>query len=115
MKQKSVFFLLVVALLFLASAAFVGAQSSVTLTNPLAVGDDFQTILEAIGDWLVFIGAPIAIFMIMLGGFWILTSGGKPEKIEKGKQTILWTVVGYGILLLGTEIAQLISEFFKKP
>lgn len=92
------------------------AANAITLENPLGEkgGDDFFSLLKVIGDWLVLIGAPIAIFMILIGAFHILTSAGEPEKIKRGKSTILWTVVGYAILLLGTEITSLISDFFSK-
>ncbi len=81
------------------------------LTNPL--GDEnmtFAQILCKIGDWLIQIGAPVAVLMVLVGAFQIMTSGGEPEKLNKGKKTILWTVVGYGILLLGWGIAEIIAN-----
>jgi hypothetical protein len=101
---------------FFAGIPFVYAQApeSIELRNPLAAGNDLESVLKSVGDWLILIATPIAIFMILVGAFWILVSGGEPDKIKKGKQTILWTLIGYAILLLGTEIANLISGFFSQ-
>lgn len=87
-------------------------NKSVSLENPLK-WDNIQDILKGVSDWLISFGAPIAIFMILVGAFMFLTSGGEPAKVERGKKTILWTIIGYGILLLGTEITKIVSDFFK--
>lgn len=83
---------------------------AVTLDNPLKNSDTFEKILCNVGNWLIGIAAPIAVFMVLIGAFQIMTSGGEPEKLNKGKKTILWTVVGYGILLIGWGIAEVIAN-----
>ena len=94
----------------------VKAQESVTLENPLKNGGSFEEILKAIGDFIILIGAPIAVLMILIGAFQIMTSGGEPEKLTRGKKTILWTAIGYGILVIGWGIADVISGVLKvKP
>lgn len=83
---------------------------AVSLENPLSGGDTFEQILCTVGDWLRDIGIPIAVIMILVGAFQLMTSGGEPEKLNRGKKTILWTVVGYAILFIGWGIAEVISN-----
>lgn len=114
MKKIVVSFFFLVALFgFFQSASAAGTP--VTLENPLKNSDgssveSFTALLKTIGDWLIKIGAPIAIFMIILGGFQIMISGGKPDKIKTGKQTILWTIVGYAILVIGWGIVEIVNN-----
>lgn len=84
---------------------------ALTLDNPLGSNDmGFEEILCKIGNWLIQIGAPIAVFMILVGAFFIMISGGEPDKLNKGKKIILWTVVGYAILVIGWGIAKIIAN-----
>ena len=87
------------------------ALAQVTLSNPIG-GEDmtFEQILCTVGDWLTKIGAPIAVFMILVGAFFIMTSGGEPEKLNKGKKAILWTIIGYAILVVSWGIAKIIAN-----
>lgn len=41
----------------------------------------------------------IAVIMIIIGGFHYMTSQGSPEKVQKGKNTILYGIVGLVICL----------------
>lgn len=36
----------------------------------------------------------VALVMFLWGGFLYLTSGGKPEKIQTGQRTLVWTAIG---------------------
>lgn len=90
---------------------FHKALAAVSLDNPLGGGDmTFEQILCKVGDWIISIGAPVAVFMILIGAFFIMTSFGEPEKLSKGKKAILWTLIGYAILLLGWGIANVIAK-----
>ena len=44
------------------------------------------------------ISGSIALLMIVYGGFVWLTSRGEPDKIKKGQQTIVWSVIGIAVL-----------------
>lgn len=48
--------------------------------------------------------------MILWGGFQILTSAGDPEKLKNGKQTILYAVLGFLIVLAANGAVSLLSE-----
>ena len=56
------------------------------------------------------ISPPIAVLMVIVSGFQIMTAGGDPGKIKSAKATLLWTVVGFVIILLGSFLAELVAE-----
>jgi hypothetical protein len=85
------------------------SQTKITLPNPLGVGT-FAELIARIQKWLLYIGAPILTLMIIIGAFQILTAGGVPEKITKGRHTITYAIIGYALLLLSTGIMTIIEN-----
>jgi len=86
--------------------------NQICLPNPLGRTDSISELIKEIVDWLAQIGGIIAVGMIIWGAIQMLTAGGNPEKIEKAKKTIFWTVVGYAIILIGWGIETIIRNFF---
>jgi len=52
-----------------------------------------------------------AFAMLLVGGFKILTSGGNPDNMEAGKQTLTYAIIGLAVAALGYFIIQFISTF----
>ena len=50
----------------------------------------------------------VAVIVIILGGFYFLTSTGDPAKIKKGKDTILWVIVGFVVVLFSFAVVNFI-------
>ena len=56
----------------------------------------------------------VAVFVIILGGFNMMTSSGDPGKVKKGKDTILWGVIGLVVCILSYAIVQwVVNNIFK--
>ncbi len=56
----------------------------------------------------------VAVFVIILGGFNMMTSSGDPGKVKKGKDTILWGVIGLVVCILSYAIVQwVVNNLFK--
>lgn len=87
-KLKKIFFL---ALLFFPSMAF--AQRKTTLTNPLGNRSPETIVGDAISYILGFIGV-IALVVFIVGGITWMTSMGNPDKVKKGKDTLVWGALG---------------------
>ncbi|MEK7542842.1 MAG: pilin [Patescibacteria group bacterium] len=85
---------------------------SVELPNPLGT-TSISDLLKKIIDWIIELGAPVAVIMVVFGAFKMLFSGGDPEKFASGRKTILYTVMGYGIIFLAWSIASLIENILK--
>jgi len=75
------------------------AQTSKVLTNPLGTASPEELIGRIIKAVLGIVGS-IALLMFIYGGFLWLTSGGSPEKIKKGKDVLVWAVIGLAIIFL---------------
>ncbi|MBI2035332.1 MAG: hypothetical protein HYT12_01465 [Candidatus Liptonbacteria bacterium] len=82
--------------------------SRVTIDPPFS-GTLLQ-VLERIANFLILIGAPIATIMILYGAFQILTAGAKSEQFTKGKNTIIYAAVGYGIIIIARGITSIVVD-----
>lgn len=80
------------------------------LCNPLR-GTLFDLIDNIMG-FLMVAGAVVLPFVIIYAAFQMMTAGGDPEKFQTGKKTILYAVIGYGIILLSRGLVYVIAGFF---
>ena len=81
----------------------------IELENPLEVGS-FEEILDVVASFLFTISIPLLTVIILLGGFFILTAAGNPDRLRRGKQIILWGVVGFVIILVAGGVSTLVSN-----
>ncbi len=81
------------------------------LTNPLGENTTFEGLIGTLIEWLIKIGAPILVIFIIWGGFQILTAGDNENKYKSGKNTIMYAVIGYAIILLAGGLISVIKEF----
>ena len=89
------------------SSAVQEAQNGTDGVNPGANGslmDSIKLILNAVFG---IIGV-IAVIMIILGGISYATSQGDPGKVKKGKDTILYGVIGLIVALLAFAIVNFV-------
>ncbi|MEE8131627.1 MAG: pilin [Candidatus Paceibacterota bacterium] len=107
-----VLFLGLSLIISVALSAGVGQTPGVTLPNPLGA-DNITDILKNIVNYLIKIGAPILAIMILIGGFQILTAGDNPEKVKTGRHTILYSVIGYAIILSAWGIVAIIEKLLE--
>ncbi|MDD5291106.1 MAG: pilin [Patescibacteria group bacterium] len=81
-----------------------GVESKpVTLDNPLgktAAGKDIspQELIGRIISAVLGIVGSLALAMFIYGGFTIMTAAGTAEKVEKGKQILIWAAIGLIII-----------------
>jgi hypothetical protein len=61
----------------------------------------------------VYIAPPIVTLMILFAAFQILTAGDNPEKLTSAKNMILWTVIGYVIILIAWGITSIIQQLLR--
>jgi membrane protease YdiL (CAAX protease family) len=105
-KLRRVFF---TGLLFVASAFSLPALA-VELTDPLNAGGDIRIVIGRIIRALLGLSGALALLMFVWGGFQWIVSGGEKEKIEKGKRTLVWAVIGlFFIFIAYTVVYALIS------
>jgi hypothetical protein len=54
--------------------------------------------IYTVTDWIFYIVIAVALIFIILGAFSIITAGGSPEKVQSGRNYIVYAVIG---LLVG--------------
>ena len=88
---------------------------SYTLPNPLGSGNTtIAQIIQNVAYYLsVYIAPPIVTLMILFAAFQILTAGDNPERLKSAKGIILWTVVGYVIILISWGITSIIQQLLR--
>lgn len=98
-------FKIIVKNVFYSVAAFslfaMPAYAKVTLKNPLK--KEFEDPAQAIGTVIkavMGIVGSIALAMFIYGGLLWLTSGGNPDKIKKGKDVLMWAVIGMIVIFV---------------
>lgn len=90
------YFLSVLSLCFLFTNRVLADNIEVvSLQNPLDIKtDDPAVIIGIVIQAFLGIVGSVALVMMVYGGFQWLTAAGNEEKIKKGTQTMLWSVVG---------------------
>lgn len=76
-----------------------GSQTTKGITNPLKTAD-LPTLIGQIIKAILGIVGSIALLMFIYGGFLWLTSAGAEQKITKGKQVLVWAIIGLAIIFL---------------
>lgn len=78
--------------------------------NPL---DDvtITELLQKILTGLTALAIPVVTVIIVIGAYYIITSGGNPGRRTKGKDYILWAAIGFAILLLADSVVFILSDF----
>lgn len=92
--MRTVVFGSLAAVVFLLSADAVVAAS---LTNPLGTTDVNVLVGGIIRSVLGVVGV-IALVVIIYGGFEMLTSAGNEERVERGREALLWAVIGIAVI-----------------
>ena len=70
-------------------------------TNSVVVpeGPDLFVVVQNLLNVTFAVVGIIAVIMIIIGGFYYMTSQGEPERVQKGKNTILYGIIGLIICL----------------
>ena len=85
------------------------AQEDVHLKPPLDT-TTIEGVIAGMVNFLFTIGVVLAPLLIIIGGFLFVTAGGNLEQINRGKKIILWTIIGFLIILLAQGIIQVVED-----
>lgn len=87
-------------------------DTDITIRNPLEGIGTFGQVADKIAQFLIIIGGPLVAIMILVGGYWMVTSGGNSERFTQGRKTILYAVIGFAVILLAQGVAAIIQNIF---
>ncbi|HRY62278.1 MAG TPA: TrbC/VirB2 family protein [Candidatus Paceibacterota bacterium] len=90
-----------------ADAPGVGSDSLNPLGSNTGSLEQFVTNIIKV---LLNIAIPITALAIVYIGFWFVTAKGNPGELSKAKDALLWTLVGFAILLGARAIVGIISS-----
>lgn len=79
------------------------------LQNPLAATTT-DVLIATVGQFLIKISTALLVIFILWGALQLMTSGGSPERVEKGRKTIYWAILGFIVLLVAGGIGALIAN-----
>ena len=86
-------------------------QASTIVSNPeVCEGNDLNSIITIIINTLIFGIGIVAVIMIIMGGINYATSQGDPAKVKKGKDTILYGIIGLVVSLLAFAIVNFVLQ-----
>lgn len=105
MKKK----LAILIFLSLVSPFLVSAQ--ITIPNPVKA-QSLGEFIEKIATFIFNVALAIFPLMIVIAGFYMVTAAGDPAKVETGKKIILWTLIGFFIILLAKGLIEFLRQIF---
>jgi len=85
-----------------------GDGITIEIKNPLAA-ENFEDIINNLIDFVFNIAIVLTPLMIILGGVLFVTAAGNLEQVTRAKKIIIWTLVGFFIVLLAKGISDLIA------
>ncbi|MFH0818772.1 MAG: hypothetical protein V1898_02140 [Patescibacteria group bacterium] len=95
-----------IAIIFMAMPFTVLAGG---LQNPIKADNPVEIIALILKAMLGVLGG-VTLIMFIYGGFMLIFSGGGEEKLKKGRDTLLWAIIGMAVVLSSYSI---LSYFFK--
>lgn len=103
-------FLSILVLSILLVPIAVLADNIVVIENPLGEGTQFQDIVDRLIDFIFNIAIIVAPLMIMVGAFLLVTAGGNAQQVIRAKNLMLWTAIGFAIVLFSKGILVIINQ-----
>ena len=82
-------------------------DGKITLESPFGAVT-FDEMINRILSWLWPLSGAIAVLMILVGAYYLVLSGGSPEKIATGKKIIIYALIGFAIITISNGIISLV-------
>lgn len=82
--------------------------------DPTECGEEqlLQLGVSVINFMIDFLAFPLVVIFFLWGGFLLLTSGGSPDRIERGKKAITGAVIGLVIVLTSVVVINVFLDTF---
>lgn len=76
---------------------------------------DLEGILNSVIGYVFMIATVITPILILIGGFYFMTSGGEIERVNTAKRIITYTVIGYSIILFSRGLVYILKDILGAP
>lgn len=111
-KIKKIYFVLVVSLFVVGYFLLVNiclAGDKLSIDDPLK-GKDLPTLVGNVITTILGLVGVLALLMFIYGGILWMTSAGSAEKIKKGKDTIVWAILGLAFIFFSYAVLEFILK-----
>jgi len=110
MRKKCIILVVVLISLLAINYARCAADSTVTLPNPLKGQDDIPVLVGNAINYILGMLGVLALVMFIYGGLMWMTSGGAADKIKKGKDTLVWAILGMALVFFSYALLDFILK-----
>jgi len=83
-------------------------QGTLCIENPICA-DSFEELISSLIDGIFWLAIVVCPLMVIIGAFFYLTSAGNPEKIRTAKNILLYTAIGFAIIMFAKAIMAIIE------
>ncbi|USN53416.1 MAG: hypothetical protein H6760_04655 [Candidatus Nomurabacteria bacterium] len=97
-KKRLPLILMIAGLVLMPLSAFAQSGSAVAIPNPISCGNLICLFVNLMRLILAGLGV-FGMVMFIWGGFLMLTSAGNADRIQKGKETLVWSILGILVIL----------------
>ena len=112
-KVKKIIFSAVYSLVIVGGLAFSLTATAVGLDNPLGTTTSPVDLLGKIILAVLGLTGAIALVMFIWGGIQWMTAAGNPEKVTKGRDTLMWAALGLVIIFSSYAILNAVLNVLK--
>lgn len=81
----------------------------ICIQNPLCA-QTFEQLVDSIINFIFTLSLPIVPLMIIIGAFYILTSGGEEKRVATGKNIITYSLIAFAIILFAKGLVAVIKQ-----
>ncbi|MDP2663924.1 MAG: pilin [bacterium] len=89
-------------------------QGDTSQLNPPINAKSFEELINGIINFVFWIGVAVAPIMILIAGVMYMTAGGDTIKLGKAKSLILYTVIGFTIIMFARGLIALLESILGK-
>src|SRR3989344_5758104 len=83
----------------------------IQIQNPLGEGATIETLINRILYFFIYqLGPLIALLMIVYSAYLLVPSGGDPAKVKTAKNTLLYTIIGFVLLIIATSVSSVVMD-----
>lgn len=82
------------------AAATNSSSNGTELPNPLGKGTTVESLIARVINYILGLIGTISLLLFIYGGMIWMTSAGSSDKVKKGRDIIVWAVIGMAVVFM---------------
>lgn len=83
---------------------------AVALYNPLGTTKTLPALVSNVLSGILGVVGAIALVMMVIGGITWMTSAGNADRVRRGRDTLLWAILGLVVIFLSYAIVRFVFQ-----